>query len=301
LRAQYDCVENAPTSVNAKEWVNLTTAQTWPCPLTLECQTERDYGDTQQCFRLKEGLLDPESLFGFDHLGQGFVTMIYIMSQDDGPETVAEALLNAGASAAGLAWPFCVGAIVVISLIGLQLFLALVVNALTNTQAVLNAKMHEDAVYRRMSQPRKQPAATALDMVPGVEVVVGGLANSAGALIDGFSNGFDFDAAREELADELKDKDFSKKRCGGFRECSRKMVLSSLWRRLVVVLIMMWAGVLVNKFDDMSDAYLQNILMLEQAVVVFFCLEFIIAISVRRHSLRTFGLLVSELRVPPEL
>ena len=66
LRAQYDCVENAPTSVNAKEWVNLTTAQTWPCPLTLECQTERDYGDTQQCFRLKEGLLDPESLFGSD-------------------------------------------------------------------------------------------------------------------------------------------------------------------------------------------------------------------------------------------
>ena len=79
------------------------------------------------------------------------------------------------------------------------------------------------------------------------------------------------------------------------------MVLSSLWRRLVVLLIMMWAGVLVNKFDDMSDAYLQNILMLEQAVVIFFCLEFIIAISVRRHPLRTFGLLVSELRVPPEL
>ena len=45
---------------------------------------------------------------------------------------------------------------------------------------------------------------------------------------------------------------------------SRKMVLSSLWRRLVVLLIMMWAGVLVNKFDDMSDAYLENILMLEQ-------------------------------------
>jgi hypothetical protein len=28
---QYDCVENAPTSVSAKEWVNLTTAPTWPC------------------------------------------------------------------------------------------------------------------------------------------------------------------------------------------------------------------------------------------------------------------------------
>jgi hypothetical protein len=72
---------------------------------------------------------------------------------------VAAALFDAGASAAGLAWQFCIGAIVIISLIGLQLFLALVVNALTNAQVIVPARHHDRGDSNSSARTHARPVS----------------------------------------------------------------------------------------------------------------------------------------------
>jgi hypothetical protein len=157
----YDCASNAPQSFNI--------TKTWPCPETLACQVEAN--SEQQCFELSEPRADPEGLFSFDNFFKGVLTAVYVMSQDAGPQVIPQALEESGATAASLAWPFTILCIVFLSLVGLQLMLALVAGSLTNVQQGINHRAHTDRVFEKYKRRRQRESRSLIpNLVGGVDI-----------------------------------------------------------------------------------------------------------------------------------
>ena len=278
---QYECIDSTlPQPIASASWT------TWTCPDTLKCQ--RELSDLHpnlpppQCVELvqKDGAArevgdDAYGVLGFDDIGQSFVTMVVRMSYDDGLAAVPLALYMADATSKRAAWLFNLISNVVLSFVGMQLMLALVVGALVNASSMVKKRSNDDRVASklRMSRMRANKAI-------GIDNMVSAVTNLAAPIMDGL----DISGQRLEMADALKQKDWSAKRCGCLRNAAKVVVTSVAWRPAITIAILLYTLCLINISSalestattaEIKEQELKETVLLygELALVGFFVLE----------------------------
>ena len=244
---QYTCIDDA--SSLALEF------DTFDCPDTLMCQRSHEEaqgtGERARCALLRDVEGQPQmvgndenGLMGFDNMAQGFVTMIIRMSYDDGVQALSQSLFMNDAASKQMAWGFGLISNIILSFVGLQLMLALVVSALVNASSLVKKNVQDDRVASRLRVSKNKRHDDG-----GVGMLMEGLGSLAAPLIEGL----DIAGQRLEMEHALQLKDWRGKRCGIVRNMCKSIVKSPLWRPIIVMLITLYTICLMaNKSTEVE-------------------------------------------------
>eukprot|EP01052_Picozoa_sp_SAG31_P010548 SAG31_NODE_580_length_13940_cov_16.175349_10_plen_2543_part_00 len=266
---QFVCVANA---------TEFDETELFQCPDTLNISMCNFVDlDASTCARREE--LQPVGndaygVVGFDNLLQGFVTMIVRMSYDDGLQAVPQALKMNSAQFWSFGWGFALLSNLVLSFVGLQLMLALVVSALTSASAKVTKREQDDIAVAKLRKTHliKRDRGT-------IGKLVVGITDSA---LSPILDGLDITGDRLNFQEGLKRTNWSGKCCPRLRNMCKSMLKSQLWRPGIVLLIALYTLCLMAKIDtgyepsDTVNKMMELALYCEFVLVIAFCIEILI-------------------------
>jgi hypothetical protein len=258
---------------------------TYECPACLECPEEGSgLFAVSWCSPVQPPRFVRSEAYGFtgfDSFPQAMLTMFVQMTGDGGMHDVPFALENAGATLGTFGWTLMMTAVLVLTLLALNLFLAVCCSVFDDVHEQVTSK------NKRIIE-RDEGYGTAFAEVNGGKASGGMLSLmntiSAAAQQTLNSNHEASANAKEVLKsteqkyidylDEVAAIDWRKRsRIGGCRSCSRTWVLSHPFRISVNVMVMMNALVLMSNHHGMVPEWRALNLALETLCLLFFWFE----------------------------
>eukprot|EP01052_Picozoa_sp_SAG31_P028110 SAG31_NODE_2685_length_5256_cov_2.839442_3_plen_1432_part_01 len=258
-------------------------AELLDCPSTLQCASE---GETR-CAELASprqigGYMDPEGLRNFDNFLTSLMSMAVHMSADGGMQDMPQALADARASSDWVAWPFFAVGTIVLSLVAMNLMLAVCVSALSSVNEIMYEKKKKAAHAERVaaaSKPRAPESPRSVRIKAEVQKTIKVMRKN----IPQVSLEDPVHGSEQEQRDIIM-KRWDDKRCGTLRNFAHSFVLHPLYRVFSTLTIVAYVFCLLLYSEETLEmgghdmtVSAEVVLYLEATLVVFFVLEFVLS------------------------
>eukprot|EP01046_Picozoa_sp_COSAG06_P024740 COSAG06_NODE_2035_length_7776_cov_4.018106_3_plen_876_part_00 len=292
------------------------------CPPSIICTDQEDPDDffaptycksqAQPMYIRTEGY----GFTGFDNFGQAMLTIFVQMTGDNGMQDIPFALEESGAVLNGAAWFMMMTAVLVLTLLALNLFLAVCCAIFDDVHEAVFERhkkvIQRDEAYETGFEPKEESGAS--------QGLSGLMTQIAYATQQALKHGKEESSeAAAESKEALKstatvhleyhmrlaqyDWEAEGSKLGWMRNGTKRIVISREFHRLLNVGVLVNTLVLMLNHHGISDLWLKRSLIVETCCLVFFWLEFILKmmaygwslyIESKTHRLDMFVLLATS-------
>ena len=272
---------SANDTVGAKMTVQLTYRDLVECPACLQCPAD-EATDEAWCSMLTSPRYVRSEGFGFsgfNWIGPAMLTMFVQMTGDGGMQDIAFALEDSQAVLSNISWLLMMTAVLILTLLALNLFLAVCCSAFDDVHDKLTSKMQnamqneQHAVAVTLS---RSDALTCPDDILGTISAAAQQAKQSNAnlALRAASNKHSGAHGHIEYDLEVEAMDWNgKSSVAGCRNWAKRLVLSRCFNVVLNLAVLMNTLALMANHHGMSSDWVQNILLVESICVLIYWFE----------------------------
>ena len=263
--------------------------EAFQCPNALDCTTGDDEWELTYCTKVSPPRYirsEGYGFTGFDDFLQAMLTMFVQMTGDNGMQDIPFALQRSGVALSGLGWSLMLAAVLVLTLLALNLFLAVCCAVFDDVHEKIFAKAHRvidrDAGY---TQGTFTPSTTSKGggMLALMKEITAATQQAISANDQNVADAEQKLKSTEEKYIEYMNgikandwtKPFGRSRMGKYRNMCRFVVCSKHFIRLVNAMVVVNAMILMSAHHNMSAEWMTTNVLLESICLLFFWAEVI--------------------------
>eukprot|EP01046_Picozoa_sp_COSAG06_P000706 COSAG06_NODE_20_length_33882_cov_18.856969_18_plen_2148_part_00 len=262
--------------------------EAFKCPLAVDCTTGEDEWELTWCTAVEPPRFIRSEAYGFtgfDNFLQAMLTMFVQMTGDGGMQDIPFALERAGAVMGDFGWTLMMAAVLVLTLLALNLFLAVCCAVFDDVHEEVFKKntriIERDEGYKKGSfTPGQTGGAGMLSLIKEITAATQQAMSANEATSE---------RAREKIKSTeekyleymqgIRDTDWNRRsrhrHLGWYRNKAKDIVLNRIFSNSVNFMVLLNALVLMSAHHGMSASWEATLVILESLCLLFFWLEFL--------------------------